>query len=266
MSNLSNLSKIEKVIVDYIVSTDKINDETVDSISEIDMSQLRSSSVESLLWFIFDNDTILKDTGVEIGFDSKLKQPTIHLLGEIADDDLLIGDWFVFQRASYVFVKIPSFLNQLEKDGFLDKVGIRKEFINVESKLKLRIHDKENYSRTFELKNKNIVNQFIECLGNIYVPTYKLREFQKNEYKTTELLIQEKDIELSKQNNKIAKIALYTAVFSAIASLIATIITLYSIGIPATIKIDEKQVNTIIKSVESGNKRLLKNDTIRIMK
>lgn len=264
---MDNLSKIEKVIVDYIVSSDRINDETVDSVSEIIMSQTSSSNVESLLWFILDNDEILKNMGIEIGFDSKLKEPTIHLLGvKSNDEDIQMENWFVIQKASYVFVKISNFLNQLEKDGFLDKVGIRKDFISKEIKSKFRIHDKENYSQTFELKNKDIVNQFIDCLGNNYVPTYKLREFKKNGYKTTELLISEKDIELSKQNNKIAKIALYTAVFSAIASLIATIITLYSIGIPATIKIDEKQVKSIIESVENGNGRQFKSDTIQIMK
>ena len=97
------------------------------------------------------------------------------------------------------------------------------------------------------------------------MPNYKLREYFKNNYRTPESTLSEKEHEISKSNLRIAKFGLYTAVISAIASFVAIVVAIYSLGIPATVKINSDQVKEIKESIQKTEKHSEK-DTIYIKK
>jgi hypothetical protein len=266
---MEDLSKIEKNIINYLVNSDKYSDDSITDISEIEFTQYSSSNIETLIYSLFENDESLKNVGIKISYNKSDKEFQIHIMEpkKTSENDSEIiwkGNWILFTKINYLIVRITNFLNQLENNGYVDSVEIRNSIKKKSKRLMpFEIHCKDDYEETLKISNSETVTTLLECFKNIYVPNNKLRSFYKNGFKSLTMTIAEKDIQLAKQNNKIAKFALYIAVFSALGSLIATIITLYSIGIPATFKIDENQVEKIIEKIEPIENKTIQIDSLK---
>lgn len=153
---MNNLSKIEKGIIEYLVTSDTIND----SIGETDnlydgMSQKSGSTIETLILTLFSNDDFLVNTGLIIDFDNNKNEYTIHVAEQEFYNSIIIGNWNSFQKVNYFLVKTSNFLNQLEREGYLDKVSIREIFNkNEQNKLPYSINSKPDYKKTLEIKNQ----------------------------------------------------------------------------------------------------------------
>ncbi|SEK24948.1 hypothetical protein [Parapedobacter koreensis] len=274
---MDNLSELEQEIIDYLIDADTIGgnfdngksvwrtsgfrspDEkpslvhrfTIRTDPLLMASQHNDANIENLILRLFKRDKELTNVGIVINVDFEKNEATIHLMEkENADLFIIIGNWFVFQRVNYILVKVANFLKQLEINGFIDKVNLRNKLQDRADTFPFYINCDKDYLTTLEIKNKDVVDNFLNCFSYYYVPTFKLFEFKNNGYSSPELLIAKNDFLISKQNLKLAKVGLYTALFSALVSLVAIILTLYSIGIPASVKIDEKQIQSIIDSIK----------------
>ncbi|WP_411029490.1 hypothetical protein [Spongiimicrobium sp. 3-5] len=288
---MENLSRIEKQIIDYLIESDSIGGNSNENKSkwnwvglrdpeelptlenrfvikthhETMASQKNQANIEDLIRILFKNDYDFNDAGILIDLDIKKSEPTIHLMEkEYRSEFIIIGNWLLFEKVNYILVKISNFLNQLESDGFVDKISIRNSIEDRKNFFPYYINCSEGYNKTLEIKNKEVVNNFINCFCYNYVPNYKLIEFKNNNYQTTNLVIAANELKLSKRNIKLAKFGLITAIFSAFVSLIAIVLTLYSIGIPASVKIDESQVKYLkeVIRIEKTKPQIIVIDTI----
>ena len=265
---MNNLSKIEKVIIDCLVESDVISEQFENSKLVFDsglLDQKNGCNIETLIQTLFHQGGFLDNVGLLIDFDKTLNEYTIHIMEPESKESEFPGNWDIFQKVNYLLVKTSNFLNQLEREGYLDKVSVRNNFDNKRTPLPYTINTKDHSQKTLQIKNKATVNEFLNCFVFIYIPNHKLIEFKKNNYKTPESIFTDKEMEISRSNLRIAKFGLYMAVISSIASLIAIVITIYSLCIPATVKINDDQVNGIKKLILKTN-REIKSDTIYIKK
>ena len=248
---MNNLTKVEKKIVDYLVTTNSIDN----SFDEAGMQQQNPSNINDLIFVLISDDKLLKDTGLIIDFDIKENMAKAYLMQKKIDVEVLaLQDWLLYQRMIFLLTKSLAFINELELQGYIEPI----ENVYMLHRKRKDIHipniSMDDYSKTFEISNKELINDLIECLKYYYISTEKMVLFVKNSYKTEEVIILENEVFISKQNIRIAKFGLYTSIFSALISLIAILLTVYNTLKPASIKIDESQVNLLKDSIKVGSK------------
>ena len=258
---MENLSKIEKIIVDYLCES-----ELTFIKEEAGSYQFNLGSIKTIISILINKDEIVKNTGLEINFDNTLNEFKIFLL-ESPDnkgESIIVGNREAFQRLSYYTLIVPKFLDGLEKNGYLDKVNnIYPMMKRIEkSTFPIFVNNQNGYLKTLEMKDFTIVSQFVNCLNYLYTPTSKLIEFKINEYKTAEKLSNEKNLRLSSQNVKIATYGLYISLLIAFTSFIAILITLSNLNKPTTVKFDDKQMNSLQQLINSNLRRNIIIDTI----
>lgn len=267
---MENLSNVEEIIVDYLIKSDKLSDSLILSDKEFYESQTQYSNIFQLLSFLLKKDNLLKDVGLKFSLDQdenilKLKikiNPERIAKTESSSKALrlikLTDNHFLRIKLNYLLVRLVRFLEQLEKDGYIDSIELENtdsqiSVMKKHSEYLLEINTEENYVQLSHDVPQKITELLIISTSKTYVPNYKLREFHSNGFKSTTLKIAERDVELAKLNNKLSKITLYISIFSFLGSVIATSIAFYSIGIPATVKIDQVQVEKILDSFERDN-------------
>lgn len=253
---MNNLDKIEKRIVDYLINTNSINEDDTGSF------QRNPSNLKDLIFQLFQEDKLLRDAGLLIDFSSPLNEVKGYLMEKKNNESVILYDKLKLQRLVFLLTKMINFISQLEVDGYIEAID---NIFNLENQT-MEIHiphiSIEDYYKSLEINNSELLSDLIDGLGYYYLSTEKLIRYKSNGYKTDESITASNEVFISYQNIRIAKFGLYTSIFSTLISLIAIILTIYNSMKPSTLKIDESQFNSV-KEYFKTESSLLKKDSIQ---
>jgi hypothetical protein len=258
---MEHLTTAEKQIIDYLCESEILDDKEQLEQAIGGSKQYNEGSFQHMILIVFRNDALLKGVGIEIDFDLEDNEQTIFITEPENAELPILRDYVAFQRVNYYLLKVPKFMSELEKSGFIDKISMGNPFKRNRNNLPLLINSQTVFHKTLEVKDKSLKKDFFDCFNYYYVPTLKLREYKKYNYKTADILLSERESLIAKQNIKIAKSGLIISVISAICSLIAILITMFNSGEATTVKFDKDQMNSIRELVQKEKNNLQTIDT-----